>query len=143
MTSIHFIIVYFISNIFLVLPYKIMNHSSIIWIKSTRMITMFWRPLSEVIQMLFNQHLNDFSEDYLVTFGLTAKTADDFLTDIIDLNPEIAIPIFAPFSTCSAEYWCDPGPGYIKLYRWLRLAAGLVLFDDDWLYSFSKRTPLL
>ena len=55
---------------------------------------MFWRPLSEVIQMLFNQHLNDFPEDYLVTFGLRAKTADDFLTDIIDLNPEIAIRAF-------------------------------------------------
>lgn len=92
--------------------------------------------------MLFNQHLNDFPEDYLVTIGLRAKTADDFLTDIIDLNPEIAIPTFAPCSTCSAEYWCDPSPGYIRLYRWLGLAAGLVLFDD-WLYSFSKRTPLL
>lgn len=64
-----------------------MNHSLIIWIKKTRMITMFCLPLSEVIQMLFNQHLNDFPEDYLVTFGLKAKTADDFLTDIIELNP--------------------------------------------------------
>ena len=32
--------------------------------------------------------------DYLSSFGVTAKTADDFLTDIIDLNPEKAIKAF-------------------------------------------------
>ena len=32
--------------------------------------------------------------DYLSTFGLTAKSADDFLTDIIELNPEEAVKAF-------------------------------------------------
>ncbi|HBR11628.1 MAG TPA: nuclease [Chryseobacterium sp.] len=44
--------------------------------------------------VIVTNNLKDFPEDYLVTFGLTAKTADDFLTDIIDLNPEIAIRAF-------------------------------------------------
>jgi hypothetical protein len=30
----------------------------------------------------------------LVSFGLTVKIADDFLTDIIDLNPEQAVKAF-------------------------------------------------
>lgn len=31
------------------------------------------------------------AEDYLDTFGLKTKSADDFLTDIIDLSPDQAI----------------------------------------------------
>lgn len=44
--------------------------------------------------VIVTNNLKDFPEEYLKTFGLTAKTADDFLTDIIDLNPEIAIKAF-------------------------------------------------
>lgn len=39
-------------------------------------------------------NIKDFLQDYRQTFGLTAKTADDFLTDIIDLNHEQAIAAF-------------------------------------------------
>ena len=39
-------------------------------------------------------NMKDFPEQYLNSFGLTAKTADDFLTDIIDLNPEVAVRAF-------------------------------------------------
>jgi DNA-binding response OmpR family regulator len=39
-------------------------------------------------------NIKDFPEEYLQSFGLNAKTADDFLTDIIDLNQEQAIAAF-------------------------------------------------
>lgn len=44
--------------------------------------------------VIVTNNLKDFPKDYLSSFGLTAKTADDFLTDIIDLNPEEAIKAF-------------------------------------------------
>ena len=44
--------------------------------------------------VIVTNNLKDFPEDYLSSFGLKAKSADDFLTDIIDLNPEIAIKAF-------------------------------------------------
>jgi len=44
--------------------------------------------------IIVTNNLKDFPQDYLATFGLTAKSADDFLTDIIDLNPETAIKAF-------------------------------------------------
>ena len=44
--------------------------------------------------LIVTNNLRDFPEDYLASFGLTAKTADDFLTDIIDLNPERALAAF-------------------------------------------------
>lgn len=44
--------------------------------------------------MIVTNNLKDFPEDYLRTFGLVAKNADDFLTDIIDLNPDTAIRAF-------------------------------------------------
>ncbi len=40
--------------------------------------------------VIVTNNLKDFPNQYLLTFGLKAKSADDFLTDIIDLNPEIA-----------------------------------------------------
>lgn len=43
---------------------------------------------------IVTNNIKDFPEDYLSSFGLSAKTADDFLTDIIDLNPEKAISAF-------------------------------------------------
>lgn len=44
--------------------------------------------------IIVTNNIKDFPTDYLASFGLTAKTADDFLTDIIDLNPEQAIKAF-------------------------------------------------
>ena len=44
--------------------------------------------------IIVTNNIKDFPKEYLASFGLTAKTADDFLTDIIDLNPEQAIKAF-------------------------------------------------
>lgn len=44
--------------------------------------------------VIVTSNLKDFPNDYLSTFGLTAKSADDFITDTIDLNPEVAINAF-------------------------------------------------
>lgn len=44
--------------------------------------------------VIVTNNIKDFPEDYLSSFGLVAKTADDFLTDIIDLNPEQATKAF-------------------------------------------------
>ncbi len=44
--------------------------------------------------VIVTNNLKDFPQEYLASFGLTAKSADDFLTDIIDLNPEQAILAF-------------------------------------------------
>ena len=44
--------------------------------------------------VIVTNNLKDFPEDYLNSFGIKAKSADDFLTDIIDLNPDIAIKAF-------------------------------------------------
>ena len=44
--------------------------------------------------IIVTNNLKDFPEEYLAKFGLSVKGADDFLTDIIDLNPEIAIKSF-------------------------------------------------
>lgn len=44
--------------------------------------------------IIVTNNLKDFPKDYLGSFGLSAKSSDDFLTDIIDLNPERAIEAF-------------------------------------------------
>jgi predicted nucleic acid-binding protein len=44
--------------------------------------------------VIVTNNLKDFPDDYLNSFGLKAKSADDFLTDIIDLNQEIALKAF-------------------------------------------------
>ncbi len=44
--------------------------------------------------VIVTNNIKDFPADYLNSFGLAAKTADDFLTDIIDLNPEQAVKAF-------------------------------------------------
>ena len=44
--------------------------------------------------VIVTNNLKDFPEKYLATFGLTAKNADDFITDIIDLNPPQAVEAF-------------------------------------------------
>lgn len=44
--------------------------------------------------VIVTNNLKDFPRDYLSSFGIIAKTVDDFLTDIIDLNPEKATMAF-------------------------------------------------
>ena len=44
--------------------------------------------------IIVTNNLKDFPEDYIHSFGLKVKSADDFLTDIIDLNQEQAIAAF-------------------------------------------------
>ena len=44
--------------------------------------------------IIVTNNLKDFPIEYLSTFGLTAKSADDFLTDTIDLNQEVAVNSF-------------------------------------------------
>src|SRR5690606_11727965 len=44
--------------------------------------------------VIVTNNIEDFPKDYLNSFGLGIKTADDFLTDIIDLNHEVSIKAF-------------------------------------------------
>ncbi len=45
-------------------------------------------------QIIVTNNVKDFPAEYLSTFGLSVKTADEFLADVIDLNPEIAVEAF-------------------------------------------------
>jgi predicted nucleic acid-binding protein len=44
--------------------------------------------------VIVTNNLKDFPEEYLQSFGLNVKSADDFLTDIIDLNHDKAKEAF-------------------------------------------------
>ncbi len=44
--------------------------------------------------VIVTNNLKDFPEAYLDSFGLKVKSADDFLTDIIDLNHDQAVNAF-------------------------------------------------
>lgn len=44
--------------------------------------------------VIVTNNIKDFPQEYLASFGLKAKTADDFLTDIIDLSPKEAVKAF-------------------------------------------------
>jgi len=44
--------------------------------------------------LVVTNNLKDFPQDYLASFGLSAKCADDFLTDIIDLNHDASVKAF-------------------------------------------------
>ena len=44
--------------------------------------------------LIVTNNIIDFPEEYLNSYSLKAKTADDFLTDIIDLNHDQAIAAF-------------------------------------------------
>lgn len=44
--------------------------------------------------LIVTNNLKDFPDAYLQTFGLSAKSADDFLTDIIDINQDQAVEAF-------------------------------------------------
>lgn len=44
--------------------------------------------------LIVTNNLKDFPQEYLNDFGLSAKCADDFFTDIIDLNHDLSIKAF-------------------------------------------------
>ena len=44
--------------------------------------------------VIVTNNIKDFPDEYLAGFGLKAINADDFLTDIIDLNTEVAVNAF-------------------------------------------------
>ncbi len=44
--------------------------------------------------IIVTNNLKDFPSNYLATYGLSAKSADDFITDTIDLNQELAVKAF-------------------------------------------------
>jgi predicted nucleic acid-binding protein len=44
--------------------------------------------------IIVTNNLSDFPEDYLASYGLSAKGADDFITDTIDLNQHRALEAF-------------------------------------------------
>jgi len=44
--------------------------------------------------LIVTNNIKDFPPEYLRSFGLSAKTPDDFLTDLIDLNQDQAIAAF-------------------------------------------------
>ncbi len=44
--------------------------------------------------IIVTNNMKDFPKEYLASFGLTAKTADDFITDTIDLNTGLALEAF-------------------------------------------------
>jgi hypothetical protein len=44
--------------------------------------------------IIVTNNIKDFPEEYLQSFSLRATTTDDFLTDIIDLNPKQAVDAF-------------------------------------------------
>jgi hypothetical protein len=44
--------------------------------------------------LIITSNLKDFPEGYMASFGLSAKTPDDFITDIIDLNQEISLKAY-------------------------------------------------
>ncbi|MBK1439653.1 PIN domain-containing protein [Parapedobacter sp. ISTM3] len=44
--------------------------------------------------IIVTNNLKDFPKDYLASFGLTARSADDFLADIVDLNHDRAVEAF-------------------------------------------------
>lgn len=49
--------------------------------------------------IIVTNNLKDFPEHYLKTFGIKVKSADEFLTDIIDLNREEALMAFREMVT--------------------------------------------
>ncbi|MDA3907434.1 MAG: PIN domain-containing protein [Bacteroidales bacterium] len=44
--------------------------------------------------LIITNNLKDFPVEYLASFGLRAKAPDDFFTDIIDLNPNLAVKAY-------------------------------------------------
>src|SRR5690606_39002666 len=44
--------------------------------------------------IIVTNNVKDFPAEYLARFGLSVKTADDFITDTIDLNNDVALKAF-------------------------------------------------
>lgn len=44
--------------------------------------------------IIITNNLKDFPQNYLANYGLKAKSPDEFLTDVIDLNPYLALQAF-------------------------------------------------
>lgn len=44
--------------------------------------------------IIVTNNVKDFPAEYLASFGLTVKNADDFITDTIDLNNDVALEAF-------------------------------------------------
>lgn len=44
--------------------------------------------------IIVTNNIKDFPKEYLSSFGLTAKSADEFLTEIIDWNDSLALEAF-------------------------------------------------
>ena len=44
--------------------------------------------------LIITNNLKDFPKEYLASFGLKAKSPDDFFTDIIDINQELSVQAF-------------------------------------------------
>jgi len=51
-------------------------------------------PQQTNANVIVTNNLKGFPVNYLKGFGLIAKTPDDFIADIIDLNPETAVKAF-------------------------------------------------
>lgn len=49
--------------------------------------------------IIVTNNLKHFPEAYLASFSLAAKSADDFITDLIDLNPQEAVKAFLEMVT--------------------------------------------
>lgn len=44
--------------------------------------------------IIVTNNLKDFPKEYLSSFGLTAKSADEFLTEVVDRNNSLALEAF-------------------------------------------------
>lgn len=44
--------------------------------------------------IIVTNNLKDFPQEYLASFDLSARSADDFVTDLIDLNPDKSVKAF-------------------------------------------------
>jgi predicted nucleic acid-binding protein len=62
--------------------------------------------------LIVTNNLKDFDTEYLSKFGLYAKTADDFITDTIDLNTKLRKRLLRPWlhteqtqAWMSIKYW--------------------------------------
>lgn len=73
--------------------------------------------------IIVTNNLKDFPARYLETFGLSAKNADDFLTETIDLNQKIAVNSFRKLVLNRR----NPRSGRIRSIR---------LFEKEWIEGY-------
>lgn len=53
--------------------------------------------------LIVTNNLKHFDGEYLRRFGLSARSADDFVTDTIDLNPDLAVRAFTSMVACRVK----------------------------------------